>query len=569
MKGHRILKIDAFDLYIFRALVFLFLISPSYFFYPTLLLQSQVVLISLVIGIVVIAGGLTYGISYLCYLNFNFFKKKRTYRLVLHYLLEHNIYSTKRIKSKSGVIEKIKLPRVYIHFSKTYDIMLSIERAGNKYDHQLERLGDEFEKLFVSDLKENYVTLSKNPFKRTSYINLVYSDNREAQRLSIHEINIDPVKGIELIRGDIWDFIHYPHLLLSGGTGSGKSILLFCLLKLLPQIGSVDICDPKKSDLASFNKFPSFKGHVFSEKQDIVDCLLRATEFMEERYRTTAIDPDQKIGKNYLDYDLAPHFVIIDELAAFMSSFMRKDYDERDSVEYALKQIAMKGRQAGVFLIIAMQRPDGEYLPTDVRDQFGGRIILGKNSATAYRMMFGEDSANKFFTFIKGKLGRGYASLSGQVPSEFYAPFVPFKDGYTFEEEFSKIEICEKGKDNYALLDGLDLPEMLEEDDFYSIDFSTPEVETKTVEQEPIKLTEEENISMGNWISKQQLSETIDKTKSQISYMKTAMKNVGYTFVNTTYYTKEDLEIFKALFDMKEETGESYSKVAKDYFDGR
>lgn len=567
MKGHKILRADAYDLFTFRILVFLLFVSPTYFFYKKILSQSYLVIGIIVALIVSISAVLSYVASFYAYRNLNAFKKKTTYRLILHYLLEHSFYSTKRMKSNNGVHEVIKLCNVYVKFSKYYDITISLERAGNRFDSQLDKLADEFEKLFVSDLKETYVTLSKNPFKRTSFINFVYSDNREAQRLSVENITIDAKKGLQLIGGECWDFIHYPHLLISGGTGSGKSILLFCILKLLPQIGSVDICDPKKSDLGSFHKFPAFKGHVFSEKLDIVDCLLRAVEFMEERYRTTAIDPDQKIGKNYLDYGLAPHFVIVDELAAFMASFTRKDYDERESVEYVLKQIAMKGRQAGVFLIIAMQRPDGEYLPTDVRDQFYGRIILGKNSPVAFRMMFGDDSANKFFTFIKGKLGRGYSSLEGQPPAEFYTPFVPFSEGYTFEEEFSKTVICKKGKENYALLDGISLPEELEDDDPYSFNFGSSAVETEVMEQKEELI--EEDTSMGNWISKQMLSEALNKTKSQISYMKTEMKKQKYVFKNTTYYTQEDLDVFRDLFDWKDETGDTYANVAKEYFDGR
>ncbi|MDG4983916.1 hypothetical protein OGZ51_07145 [Lactococcus lactis] len=584
-KFHRVKGIDKYDLRLLQSGIFLFILAFAYFFYETWLKQSYLIM-GISSGVYLISDVLfVYFISKFLYIYVKWFRHKRTYRLILHYVLEHNLFRTKKIKSDKGMREKRILSRVYVRFSSYSDIIIKIEREGNRFDEQLDKLVEPFEKLFLSDLKETYTERSKNPFKQSSYIVYVFSDNREAQRISVLEVIYDVKQGIELMRGLYWDFVHAPHLIVTGGTGSGKSILLFCLLKVLPTFGSVEIGDPKKADLAMFDKFSLFKGHVASEVDEIIEMLERTVVFMEDRYRKTGLDPDQKIGKNFQDYDLAPHFLIIDEWVAFASSIT--DFKAKDRVDVALTQLVLKGRQAGIFLILAMQRADGTYLPTNIRDNMMGKLALGKNSRTGYRMMFGADFMDKAFVYLKGKIGRGYQALDGEMPSEFYSPNVPFSEGYTFEEEFSKLEMCQKGQENLALMYGEVLdessnqvkqggkaePTVDDEDSIYTINFDDKSKEKST--QEPVQSVEltkeeiEEKLKMGEWINKTKLSEELQKTKPSINHMKKAMIDSGYHFVNATYYTKDDLKVMKELFERKEKTGMTYLKLAENYFSDR
>ena len=43
-----------------------------------------------------------------------------------------------------------------------------------------------------------------------------------------------------------WDYIEEPHLLIGGGTGGGKTVVLMTIIYALAKIGFVDICDPKE-----------------------------------------------------------------------------------------------------------------------------------------------------------------------------------------------------------------------------------------------------------------------------------------------------------------------------------
>ncbi len=98
-------------------------------------------------------------------------------------------------------------------------------------------------------------------------------------------------------------------------------------------------------------------------------------QFMDERYDYMTNHPDYKAGKRYSDYGLTPEFVLFDEWAAFISSL---DFREFDEVIQILTQIVLKGRQSGVFLILAMQRPDAEYLKSALRDNFMKRLAVGR-----------------------------------------------------------------------------------------------------------------------------------------------------------------------------------------------
>jgi DNA-binding transcriptional regulator YhcF (GntR family) len=131
---------------------------------------------------------------------------------------------------------------------------------------------------------------------------------------------------------------------------------------------------------------------------------------------------------------------MVDEWTAFYASLTVR---QASLVDDLLAQLILKGRQAGIFLIVAMQRPDGEYLSTNLRDNMMARMSLGKLSKTGYRMVFGEDYEDKNYLFIKSKIGRGYAALDGGMPSEFFSPLIPFDKGFSFEAAFAQMEPLE------------------------------------------------------------------------------------------------------------------------------
>ena len=114
-------------------------------------------------------------------------------------------------------------------------------------------------------------------------------------------------------------------------------------------------------------------------------------------------------------------------------------------------------------MIVAMQRLDGEYLKTSLRDQFMKRISVGHLEDTGNKMMFGDANANKVFKKIdeidgEEIFGRGYIANGGEVAREFYSPIVPLEEGFSFFEEYKKLPILDDPTTETTQTSSSDLP---------------------------------------------------------------------------------------------------------------
>lgn len=377
-------------------------------------------------------------INLLLYQKVLFFQRLNTLRIMTNFLLENRYYLSKTIKREGKTIEKIVLPRVYVKRGK-YQLLASFILEGNKFQDRFINLGATLEVMFNGDFR--------NKTFDNRFVTYEIAINRIVSRINVSEATMTD-KGLRLMKDVFWDYIAEPHLLIGGGTGGGKTVVLMTIVWALAKNGFIDLCDPKNADLAGLKAIPVFKGRVFTSKEDIIACLKDNVTFMEDRYEAIQNRPDYKIGKNFSDYGLKPKFIVIDEWAAFIAK-IENDYRlQAEATEY-LSQIVLEGRQSGVFVIFAMQRPDGEYIKTALRDNFMKRLSVGHLEDTGYTMMFGDANRNKEFKKldkINGKkvYGRGYIANNGELAGEFFSPYVPFDKGFSFEEEFRKLPVLEE-----------------------------------------------------------------------------------------------------------------------------
>lgn len=377
-------------------------------------------------------------INLLLYQKVLFFQRLNTLRIMTNFLLENRYYLSKTIKCEGKTIEKIVLPRVYVKRGK-YQLLASFILEGNKFQDRFINLGATLEVMFNGDFR--------NKTFDNRFVTYEIAINRIASRINVSEVTMTD-KGLRLMKDVFWDYIAEPHLLISGGTGGGKTVVLMTIVWALAKIGFIDLCDPKNADLAGLKAIPVFKGRVFTSKEDIIACLKDNVTFMEDRYEAIQNRPDYKIGKNFSDYGLKPKFIVIDEWAAFIAKIENDYHLQAEATEY-LSQIVLEGRQSGVFVIFAMQRPDGEYIKTALRDNFMKRLSVGHLEDTGYTMMFGDANRNKEFKKldkINGKKvhGRGYIANNGELAGEFFSPYVPFDKGFSFEEEFRKLPVLDE-----------------------------------------------------------------------------------------------------------------------------
>ena len=260
------------------------------------------------------------------------------------------------------------------------------------------------------------------------YINYTFSRDLSKLRIDIDDVVISN-NSIELMKGFVWNYNEYPHALIAGDTGSGKTYFLLTLIKIFLSAGAkLYLLDPKNTAVADLSKILN---DVYYQQEDIIGCLDKFYKKMLVRSREMREMPNYKMGMNYSDLGLKPHFLIFDEYVAFVDSLDKKI---REIVLKDFNQIALLGRESGFFLILGCQRPDSKFFGDGMRDQFHFRLALGILSDEGYRMMFG--STNKVY-FQKDIKGRGYINKGLGIVGEFYAPYVPKK--YDFMDKISNV----------------------------------------------------------------------------------------------------------------------------------
>lgn len=187
---------------------------------------------------------------------------------------------------------------------------------------------------------------------------------------------------------ETYDMAVNPHLLISGETGSGKSVALRAILTTLIEVCGDRIqlycADLKRSE---FHIFRDIALEVAVNKDELRTVLKKILKEMDRRGKRL-----DAAGEAHID-DLPnppPYIVLaIDEV-----SLLRREKDIMADVE----DISSIGRALGVFLILSMQRPDSKVLEGALKnnltvrmafrqsDEINSRIALGSGEAADIRM---------------------------------------------------------------------------------------------------------------------------------------------------------------------------------------
>lgn len=421
-------------------------------------------------GVLVASCLVAYLLNRMYYEKIVFFQKLNSLRILSRFLIENNLYLIKNIRRENKTIEKIVLPQVYLKQSR-YKIEVRFILEGNKFQDRFLNLGSTLEVMFNGDFRNK--TFDKR------FITYDIAINRIDSRITINEVEVKGSK-LQLMKDVTWDYIEEPHLLIGGGTGGGKTVVLMTIIYALAKIGFVDICDPKNSDLAGLKKIPVFHGRVYTSKEDIIQCFKENVTFMEKRYELMSNSPKFQAGKNFTHYGMTPKFILVDEWAALMAKIDR-DYSLQSELMEYLSQLVLEGRQAGVFIIFAMQRPDGEFIKTALRDNFMKRLSVGHLESTGYDMMFGDANKTKEFkkldeiNGVKIK-GRGYIANNGDLAGEFFSPYVPLDQGFSFYDAYAKIPIMEYDGEEFEVFgenqSQTEKTELIEEEEALNTDTS-------------------------------------------------------------------------------------------------
>ena len=180
------------------------------------------------------------------------------------------------------------------------------------------------------------------------------------------------------------DLTKFPHLMLAGSTGSGKSvalngILLSLLYKKKPSELNLVLIDPKAVEFSLYRGIPHLLGDVITEMDESVDVLHELTELMKDRYEElekmqvrNISEYNQKIlsTENSDPTKIMSHIVVcIDELADLIITHGKK-------VENMLGRLSQKARAAGIHLVLATQRPTSDVIKGLIKTNVPARIAF-------------------------------------------------------------------------------------------------------------------------------------------------------------------------------------------------
>ncbi|MFK4894733.1 SoxR reducing system RseC family protein [Lactococcus petauri] len=450
-KGHRLKKRDRripLRLYALVAIPMLFLTGGASVALYLLYGKVKVALVSGFSFLIILAGFL---LSYWIYRlllkkSFFFIRKNRQY-LLWRFMYQNNFYFTKEKRGNGSQKKpKIYFPKVYLKQEK-YELRVSFQLEGIKFQEQFLKLGGILETMFSGDLM--------NTSDENGFVVYSYAIDSICGRISAQNVRATVEEGVKLLEGVFWDFVHNPHLIVAGGTGGGKTVFLRSLLTGLLRIGVVEILDPKQADFVPLTNLEVLRDRVTYETEDMGQRLLDLREEMEARYATMRNISEEKeeeeLGAFY-KYDMKPLFIMIDEFPSFVSALDDLPYGgiiDSPKVMSALKQIVLKGRQAGVYVIIATQNVKADDLPTTLKDNIMTRISVGRLAQFSYDTLYGEENKNKHFKYIEkigGSriFGRGYYGVFGGSAREFFAPLLPDPKTYSFYMDFKNLSRIEK-----------------------------------------------------------------------------------------------------------------------------
>lgn len=200
------------------------------------------------------------------------------------------------------------------------------------------------------------------------------------------------------------NFADFPHILVAGTTGSGKSVFTHSLICTLIMRNSPDnlklvLIDPKKVEMSKYKDIPHLLCPIINDAEVAKLTMDKLVEEMNHRYdvlvNTGCSDIKQYAEMRAEDPALEPMpyiVVFIDEFADLV--------DTCKDIKAPVVSIAQKARACGIHMLIATQRPSTNIIDGVIKGNLPTRVALMVASQVDSVTILGEGGAEKL-------LGRG------------------------------------------------------------------------------------------------------------------------------------------------------------------
>lgn len=227
-------------------------------------------------------------------------------------------------------------------------------------------------------------------------------------------INFEPVptKQHELLCGFdeegspiITNMNQFPHILIGGDTGTGKSIfLMLTLANLINQHDNVELymLQIRKSDLVVFSKCKQVKymARNLEEAHAVIKhlnniCVEREKEI--EKYLDKDILNIADYNRHFKTKPMKYIYLVLDEFSFFVPNNTDTTRDKRLKKEILsyIKNLVVSSRASGIFIITSLQKPTSTSIPVDIKSQLTTRVCFRIGDSATSTVVLNNSNATK------------------------------------------------------------------------------------------------------------------------------------------------------------------------------
>lgn len=249
-------------------------------------------------------------------------------------------------------------------------------------------------------------------FNKAKRSNLIEAEFIFTTPIKLKYLPVDKLKSWEIYLGNdytgkpiIVDMIKWPHILVTGGTRSGKSKMTDCILtNLITNCREKDLelylCQVAKSDLILYEDAKQTRAFA-----DTLDKTLIVLQHIEDKMneRSEIIKPFRKkaMADNYIDYNkirpmdkISTAYVVFDEMSSLFNTkgCCKEEKEIKEIIISKIEKIAQYGAGLGVFLICSLQRPTADNISSFIKSQCTCKISFRQNNSKSSEVAM--DDAN-------------------------------------------------------------------------------------------------------------------------------------------------------------------------------